>query len=261
MGKLKPRWVKTDIPKSVKIKYLWKAMMEATTYDGWQQTMASMDWKEQDERYYKPSRDTYKRLKDEILQMPISEINTLPSDLKRWVLGVRETPIESKDISELDTSEGRPVGQNQEKAIAHDVRIFKESDDILNEADVRRIYYSLLSGNEVESDMTFKLGHFMSFFSYEGNQFLAAIIREKCEQFMKSLDKLDEFINEHFFTKEGNAAKLELWVSSSHRYKFEWEEETWREYHSLEPKLHRLASKMLKAYESYRATVRETLLT
>ena len=152
--------------------------------------------------------------------------------------------------------------EERKRAIAHDVGIFKESDAILSETDVGRIYYTL-SCNEIDDDRHIKLGEFLWFLSYEGNKFVAPTVREKCEQFMKSSDEVCRFVDEHFHgmeTMPGSPGKSELWIPSPHRWKFQWEEETWREYHNLEPELHRLATKMLEAYKSYRATVRETLI-
>jgi len=92
MSKLKPSWVKTDIPKSIKVQYLWKAMMEAPTYTGWQQALAKMEWPEEYDKYCRTSQDTYKSLQDEVREMPETEIRTLPDDLKAWIGDVRGIP-------------------------------------------------------------------------------------------------------------------------------------------------------------------------
>jgi len=75
--KLKPSWVKTDIPRDIKVKYLWRAMIGNPTLASWQQAMTRMDWEKADEQYYRASRDTYNCLRDEILEMPEDEFKTL----------------------------------------------------------------------------------------------------------------------------------------------------------------------------------------
>lgn len=99
MGKLKPSWVKTDIPKGIKIKYHWKAIMEAPTYQGWQQALARMEWQAEDMKYARVSWDTYVRLKKEIEEMPDFELDTLPPELKSWILSARKPLAETKEKS------------------------------------------------------------------------------------------------------------------------------------------------------------------
>jgi len=90
MGKLKPKWIKTDIPKNTKIK-LWKFMVSNTTYDTWQMDIGNNPKQFSDEEapYVRMSRDTYKRLKDEISEMPYSFVTSLPSDIQDWIFQLR----------------------------------------------------------------------------------------------------------------------------------------------------------------------------
>jgi len=86
--KLKANWVKTDIPKHVKIR-LWLAMKDNPTYQSWQQSIAGGDFEESDAKYVRLSYETYKSLKDEIIQMPLEEVDTLPLELQSWILALR----------------------------------------------------------------------------------------------------------------------------------------------------------------------------
>ncbi|MFC1930344.1 hypothetical protein ACFLWE_00400 [Chloroflexota bacterium] len=106
MAKLKPKWRKTDIPKHVKVKHLYKALMESATFQEWTQVLARMSWDKEDEAYCKYSRDTYKALQDEIREMPITEIKTLPEDLRAWIYDVRgiEPENQVKEVQELSSS-------------------------------------------------------------------------------------------------------------------------------------------------------------
>lgn len=94
MAKLKPKWVKTDIPKEVRIK-LWRLIRDTQTFDAFQgqvskhydEIFAGVSKKE--DKYGSFSRDTYNALKYEIMHMPIEEIETLPKDLQFWVQEIR----------------------------------------------------------------------------------------------------------------------------------------------------------------------------
>lgn len=88
MSKLKPGWVKTDIPKDIKIK-LWRLMKDNPTYDAWLVGIASHDFDEKEDRYIRTSRDTHQRLQQEVMLMPPEEALSLPSDLQSWMVQIR----------------------------------------------------------------------------------------------------------------------------------------------------------------------------
>ncbi len=94
MAKLKPPWVKTDIPKHVKIK-LWNLMKDNTTFDTFY-GQVSLHFDEifsgpgiKKDKYGSLSRETYNGLRHEIRHMPVEEVNSLPSDLRVWIAGLR----------------------------------------------------------------------------------------------------------------------------------------------------------------------------
>jgi len=107
MPKLKPNWVKTDISKDTKIK-LWRVMKANFTYGTFTWYVSShFDdiFDKDDNKYGFMSRQTYKALQDEIREMPIQEVQTLPPDLQTWVQQLRpelaSIPADDKSASTL----------------------------------------------------------------------------------------------------------------------------------------------------------------
>ncbi len=114
MAKLKPGWVKTDIPKDIKIK-LWWIMKDNPTYRSWEERIVGKSYTgAQDKlfandelKYIKMSSDTYKALKYEILHMPAEEVVSLPPDLQSWVkqlrpeLGSEKHPRRKVEVTSL----------------------------------------------------------------------------------------------------------------------------------------------------------------
>lgn len=89
MAKLKPKWQKTDIPKSSKIK-LWQIMKDNPTQISYDKAIAHLDISKEEERWIYPlSRDTWRSLKREIIEMPYEEVISLPQDLQDWILQLR----------------------------------------------------------------------------------------------------------------------------------------------------------------------------
>lgn len=94
MHKLKPEWVKTDIPKDIRIK-LWCLMKDNTTFDTFCGQLSKrydeifIDVSKRPDKYGSMSRDTYNALIYEIEHMPLEEVKTLPSDLQAWVIQIR----------------------------------------------------------------------------------------------------------------------------------------------------------------------------
>jgi hypothetical protein len=258
--KLKASWQITDIPWHIKATYLWPAMKNASTYTSWQQELARMNWNQEDEKYLqhvKTSRETYTSLKDELLEMPVNEIDKLPSDIRSWILDIRKPPT---DIDTKQNEETTNKEKLSDKAITHDIKIFTESDEILSEKDLRNIYFQLHS-NQLYWDDGDKSVKFMWFFGHESNQYVTKELRNKCTELIDSLNELWDFVGIRFFPADGNARRVrsELWIPSTEEYKHNWDEETWGKYHNLEPELYKLADNTLEAYKNYRATIRELL--
>jgi hypothetical protein len=134
--KLKAPWVLTDIPKIIKVK-LWRLMKDNPAYTSWCMAIArksgTVDQDEifaKDEQdFIKMSRDTYNSLKKELMLMPQEEVETLPEDLKRWVLSIRP------DLKEnLRPSDSRKtlIGEKilESHAANQDPRIIKHFDEL-----------------------------------------------------------------------------------------------------------------------------------
>lgn len=97
MAKLKASWVKTDIPKKIKIK-LWSAMRETSTHKAWEEYIAEhpdLFEAAEKQKHLVMSRDTYKRLQSEIREMPPHEVQSLPKELQQWIKDVR--PVLTSD--------------------------------------------------------------------------------------------------------------------------------------------------------------------
>ena len=90
MSKLKPGWVKTDIPKEIKVKF-WKVMRDNPTHGSFLGYLNKhpTEFPDDIEHYFPLSPQTYKKLKDEIIQMPLEEVDTLPIELQSWILALR----------------------------------------------------------------------------------------------------------------------------------------------------------------------------
>jgi hypothetical protein len=98
MAKLKPGWQKTDIPTHIKVA-LWGAMKGNPTFGSWGKAVAMLSFDEDDDKYVKISRATYKTLQQEIKLMPESEIRSLPGDIQDWISNIRgdSGAVRSKD--------------------------------------------------------------------------------------------------------------------------------------------------------------------
>lgn len=105
MPKLKPIWVKTDIPKRIKIE-LWRYMIDNPTYRSWEKAIVGKSKTTETDKllandelkHLRISRDTYGRLKQEVREMPLEEVAGLPHDLQSWIKQLRP---------ELKSEEGR----------------------------------------------------------------------------------------------------------------------------------------------------------
>lgn len=89
--RLKPGWLKTDIPKPVRIE-LYRIIRDYPTRSAQQQAVAGSEALEKLEKQFGEtpnSADTFKRLAQEVRTMPPSEVASLPMDLQRWMVELR----------------------------------------------------------------------------------------------------------------------------------------------------------------------------
>jgi hypothetical protein len=118
VGKRRPDWQKTNIPKNTKIK-LWRIMKDNPTFDARTRHIANHpDTFTSDEHKFIPmSRDTYQQLQREIDKMPLTEVRTLPEELQVWIKGLR--PNLRKELQEQQSVQ--VVGTSEKKE--HESRI------------------------------------------------------------------------------------------------------------------------------------------
>lgn len=151
MGKLKPEWQKTDIPKHVKIP-LWLAMKDNPTHVSWQQAIANIKFEESDDKYVRTTYDTYKALKQEIESMPKKEIDTLPDELRAWIHSIRQG-------SKLEETV-----EQQPKETTSDPRLMKHLDQLAETADILAHHVQRLLRYKDDDDIEARgdvLGHLM----------------------------------------------------------------------------------------------------
>ena len=110
MSKLKPKWIKTDIPKDTKVK-LWRIMKDNPTYESWQLYIGKHPelFTKDEGQYIRMSRDTYKRLQDEVKAMPCSEVLSLPKDLQDWIVEIRPDLKQELEKQGLEQSGKSPT--------------------------------------------------------------------------------------------------------------------------------------------------------
>ena len=121
MGKLKPNWQKTDIPKHIKIE-LWQAMKGNPTLTSWQQAIANMHFVEPDDKHVKTSYDTYISLKKEVKLMPLEEVETLPQDLQQWILQLRPDLLAGQQTKQLKSqAQDKTYQETTHKRIMRDL--------------------------------------------------------------------------------------------------------------------------------------------
>ncbi|MFC2022822.1 helix-turn-helix domain-containing protein [Chloroflexota bacterium] len=146
-------------------------------------------------------------------------------------------------------------------AYQHDVDLFRKADSILNEKDIGRLVWSFKSGNEIHEDHDKKLGEFFALANLPSTQYLIPELNEAYLRFVVALDGLHKFICFHF---DGTGdlrpgIDSELFVRNPERYKWRWDEDTWKRYHNLEKALHKLADRVSTTYRDYRSLITQIL--
>ena len=163
-------------------------------------------------------------------------------------------------VESVKMMKGKPeIETLRKQAIQHDEKIFRKSDKILSELDVRKVIYNFRSSNAFLVDDHTIWFKFLWFFDFEENQYILNDLRSKCDDLLNSMAKLTPFINEHFFPSDRIDRASELWISGPGRDDFEWDDARWGKYYQLESELHELADGVDEAYKLYRTIIREML--
>jgi len=111
VSRFKQPWVKTAIPKALKIE-LYRIMKDNTTQPTREIAVAKSEaiaaMSQELKKYLAYSRDTFKRLKSEMEEMPLSEVLSLPKELQDWILELR--PVLRVELAKqgLKQHEGTP---------------------------------------------------------------------------------------------------------------------------------------------------------
>jgi hypothetical protein len=100
MAKFKPDWQKTNIPKPIKIE-LFKVMMDNPTQTAREQAVARLELGQENDRWLKTSRDTFKKLTQELLEMPLIELDTLPENLRATIKEKRKSVIPISNTAKI----------------------------------------------------------------------------------------------------------------------------------------------------------------
>ena len=179
--RLKPEWVKTNIPEDIKVEFHWKAFIGTSTFTTWRSAMVKMPWSKENQKYYRISRDTYNQLREELHGMPEMLVMKLPEDLKVWICGIRGIAVETASVSVDDTTK------------AHDVGIFRNLDSIMNESDLLSFYEGMKEQHICYSSQLSKIQGFIWQYAMESNKYVIEELRSLADELCDQLNELLRF--------------------------------------------------------------------
>ncbi|MBU2534841.1 MAG: hypothetical protein ABIK32_04420 [Chloroflexota bacterium] len=144
----------------------------------------------------------------------------------------------------------------------HDINIFNESDQLLNEEQFTE-YYDTLGINRVISGQSRRVDAFLHFFKEEGNQYLDNRIRKYCIRFVKKLDALSVFVATHFFMYPNNQSSTDMEYIQSALYPevLHGSSKTPEYQHAIQcqHELHSMLDEIFILYRNYRRLVKKKL--
>ena len=112
--KMKASFVKTNIAKPVKLE-LFRIMKDYHTQRDREQAVArskEIHDLSQVFKFVPISRDTFKRLKGEVNEMPFSEVLSLPKDLQDWIIEIRPDLKQDLVRQRLEQSSKSPTASS-----------------------------------------------------------------------------------------------------------------------------------------------------
>jgi len=68
---------------------LWRIMKNNPTQTAREQAITHQDFSDEQTGFIHMSRDTFKALEKEVMEMPVEQVNLLPEDLKIWIKSLR----------------------------------------------------------------------------------------------------------------------------------------------------------------------------
>lgn len=127
MANFKPDWQKTNIPKPIKTE-LFKVMFDNPTQAAREQAVAKLDLGKENDRWLRTSRDTFKKLTQELMEMPLSEVDDLPENIRTTIKEKRknikpvvnivpQTPVIGTVTQGSNTIEKSPAIQHKKELV------------------------------------------------------------------------------------------------------------------------------------------------
>lgn len=146
----------------------------------------------------------------------------------------------------------------------HDLRIFEESNTIMNEKNLKSFLYSLEAGHSYRSSQSLMLAKFLDFFNYESNKYVSKIIHELAEKLCDILDELGKFLwaSDAFYDIETKHEdqKYKLYPAYEIIARRKVDEDSYhKQYEEYESRLLNLCESIRQIYNDYRIHIREIL--
>ncbi|MBI5351932.1 MAG: hypothetical protein HZB50_04775 [Chloroflexi bacterium] len=144
----------------------------------------------------------------------------------------------------------------------HDLRIFKESNEIFNETQLMDIVdYELLSNHSIEHDHYRQLTRWSRFFEEVGNQYLDARLIKQSQSLLKDLDELNKYIAGNFFYLRGqdSSNKNEYLYPDLNIDRGGSTAEDMKKYSKYASELEDLTRKVGRQYSQYRLVIKKIL--
>jgi hypothetical protein len=157
--------------------------------------------------------------------------------------------------------DGENSSQQDERIIGFDINIFKKSDMILSEQNLRVFLNDLFCANGVRDKYDNSVQKYLWFFSYESNKYISPKIQSKHKNLIDALNSLMLFMDKHFYPPDsGSVYCSKLWVPGPYHFEGEMFYHSRDKYVELQTELHDLAQKAQQAYLEYRSIVKLILV-
>ncbi|HNQ96273.1 MAG TPA: hypothetical protein PKK96_11240 [Anaerolineales bacterium] len=153
--------------------------------------------------------------------------------------------------------------EQQKQTNEHDINIFKQSDEILNEQNLSdTANFHLLSNHSIGDDHFYKLTGWCTYFEQAGNQYLDRRIASENQKLLIDLNQLTDFIGFNFFTiKEQNPNNKNQYLKPDWNpdYADDPSPEKMSKYDEYAKELEGLTLRVTKQYSKYRFAVKRSL--
>lgn len=153
--------------------------------------------------------------------------------------------------------------EQKDKKLAHDINIFKQSDDVLSEKQINELIGDLESNHSYRSNQDNRLNSFLSFFEGISNIYEYKELNCHITTLTKDLEKLQYFYSTHFFIfpdyQTSNDTKFCMYPEGNVDRNWDGEEESKSNYEEKKKELFELCSKTQQSYKKYRLEIRKIL--